>query len=242
MKYAAILCLFLAALPLHADDSVVNFEQVIAGMQAAASKVRDATYIIHKQEYADGSQQPAERIAVTYRAPNDVYLKWLGPTHHGRELLFRPGWNRDHLRISLGRWLPTVNLDPHGGLAMRGNRHSIYQLPFPAIAFNFLDSAALIKANPALQVNITGLGEQWHFGETGHCYRLLLPKDREPQLYAAEVMLCVSQRTGLPLHIRSWDVEDGQRRQVEDYGYESVRLNEGLEDRDFDPDNPAYDF
>lgn len=244
MKHHTLTALFLllASSLLWADDAPPDFDSVIAKLQAAASKIRDATYIIHKQEYADGRQQPTERIAIRYRAPNDVYMKWLEPTHRGRELLFRPGWNKDHLQISLGRWLPTVNLDPHGDLAMRGNRHSIYQLPFPAIVANFVGSAVLIKANPALQVNITDLGEQWHFDEIGHCHQLLLPKDREARLYAAEVMLCISQRTGLPLRIRAWDEEDGQRRQVEDYGYEDVRMNRGLEDRDFAPDNPAYDF
>lgn len=243
MRYAVFLSLLLSTLPLWADETAPpGFSRVIAQMQAAASEIRDATYLFHKQEYADGRQQPAERITVKYRAPNEVYLKWLGPAHHGRELLFRPGWNDDRLRINPGRWLPTINLDPRGGLALRGNRHDIYQLPFPAIIKHFVDSAALIRANPALRARITELGEQPHHGETGQCYHLQLPKAREPKLYAAEVMLCVSRRTGLPLRIRSWDVEDGEMRLVEDYGYEDVRVNVGLTDADFDPDNPAYGF
>ena len=243
MRYAVFLILLFGAAPLRADDAPTpDIGRVIAQMQAAASQLRDATYTFHKQEYANSRQQPAERIAVKYRAPYDIYMKWLAPTHKGRELLFRPGWNDDRLRVSPGRWLPTVNLDPRGRLAMHGNRHSTYQLPFPAIIANFVDSAALIRANPALRAHITDLGEQHHFGETGHCYRLQLPKDRESRLYAAEVMLCVSRRTGLPLRIRSWEVVDGRLRQVEDYGYENVRVNMGLSDRDFDPDNPVYNF
>lgn len=243
MRYAVFLILLFGATPLRADDAPLpGFGRVITQMQAAASQLLDATYTFHKQEYANGRQQPAERIAVKYRAANGIYMKWLGPAHEGRELLFRPDWNDDRLRISPGRWLPTLNLAPRGSFAMRGNRHSVYQLPFPAIVDNFVDSAALIRTNPALRARIIDLGEQRHFGEAGHCYRLLLPKDREPRLYATEVMLCVSRRTGLPLRIRSWDVEDGQLRQVEDYGYENVRVNMGLSDRDFDPDNPAYDF
>lgn len=245
MKYHTLTgLLLLLTTPLLWADNVPppDVDGVITKIQATASKIRDATYIFHKQEYADGNQRPGERIAVKFRVPNDVYMKWLGPTHRGRELLFRPGWNKDRLRISPGRWLPTLNLDPRGDLAMRGNRHSIYQLPFPAIIANFLNSTALIRANPALRAHITDLGQQNHFDEAGHCHQLQLPKDREPRLYATEVILCFSQRTGLPLHIQSWDMADGQLRQVENYHYEDVRVNVGLSDSDFDPDNPAYNF
>ncbi len=224
------------------EMSEAAFDRVISDMQTATARLRDATYLFHKQEYVDGRQQPAQRIAVKYRAPYDIYMKWLEPVHAGRELLYRATGNRGRLRVSPGRWLPTLDLDPRGRLAMRGNRHSVLELPFPAIIKNFTDSAALIRANPALRARITDLGRQTHYGETAHCYHLQLPKAQEPRLYAAEVLLCVSLRTGLPLRIRSKDVEDGQLRQVEDYGYENVQLNVGLGDRDFDPDNPAYGF
>ena len=240
MKRAVLSCLFL--LMPAAVASEMDFERVIADMQAAATRVRDATYLFHKQEYADGKQQPAQRILVKYRAPSDIYMKWLGPVHEGRELLFRPGWSDDRLRVNPGRWLPTLNLDPHGALAMRGNRHAIHALPFPTIVRNFVDSAALIRANPALRARIEDLGVQRRLGEAGRCYHLQLPRKQEPRLYAAETELCISLRTGLPLTIKSWDMEDGQFRQVEDYGYEGVQVNVGLTDLDFDPGNPAYGF
>jgi len=74
---------------LAAHLSRKTLERVIADMQAAAARLRDATYVFHKQEYADGERQPAERIRVKYRAPGDIYMKWLGPVHAGRELLYR---------------------------------------------------------------------------------------------------------------------------------------------------------
>ncbi len=242
MKHTILLCLLFATLPPPTAAGEMDFERVVDAMQAAAAQARDATYIFHRQEYADGKQRPAERAAVKYRAPNDVYMKWLGPAHEGRELLFRPDWNDGRLRVTPGRWLPNINLDPRGRLAMRGNRHDILELPFPAIIENFTGSAALIRANPALRARIDDLGEKQRLGETGHCYHLQLPKKQEPRLYAAETELCVSLRTGLPLTIKNWDVEDGALRLVEDYGYEDVQVNVGLTDLDFDPDNPAYGF
>ena len=252
MKYLAHYLLALSLLPapsglaaaagMSVGKTGARFDTVIDAMAKAAASMQDAVYVFHKQEYVDGEQRAAERMAVRFRAPNDFYLTWRGPVHQGRELLFRPGWNGDRLRVSPGRWLPTLNLDPRGALAMHGNRHSIFELPFPAIVQNFSDSAALLRANPVLQAHVTDLGEQSRLGDIVHCYHLQLPKRQEPRLYAMETELCVSLRTGLPVTIRNWDVEDGALRLVEDYGYEGVQVNVGLTDLDFDPDNPAYGF
>ncbi len=225
-----------------AERTAGRFDAIIGGMARAASLLRDAAYIFHKQEYVDGKQQAAERVAVKFRAPGDIYMKWLGPVHQGRELLFRPGWNDNRLRVSLGLWSPTLNLNPQGYLAMRGNRHSIYQLPFLALIANFERSAKLIAADPALEAQVSDLGKQWHYGEEAQCYGVILPKRQQPQLYAARVRLCVSLRTGLPLLIKVWDREDGQMRLVEDYAYEDVKPNAGLRDEDFNPENSDYDF
>jgi outer membrane lipoprotein-sorting protein len=43
----------------------------------------------------------------------------------------------------------------------------------------------------------------------------------------------------LPLRIEIYDAGD---RLMEQYGYEDLRLNVGLSDRDFDPANPDYRF
>ena len=37
-------------------------------------------------------------------------------------------------------------------------------------------------------------------------------------------------------------VYDRQGQLVENYGYENLDLDAGLDDSDFDPDNPAYGF
>jgi hypothetical protein len=37
-------------------------------------------------------------------------------------------------------------------------------------------------------------------------------------------------------------IYNGQRRLMESYGFEELKLNAGLNDFDFDPRNPAYNF
>ncbi len=227
------------------NKTAIHFIGLIRQMEKIVATLRDTTYLFHKQEYANGKQQAAERMAVKFRAPNDIYLKWLGPTYAGRELLFRSNANDGRLRVNMGRWLPTLNLAPNGYLALRGNRHGIEQLPFAAIVANFMQSAQLLAADPNLDAHITtldALSQQQHFGEAAHCYDIRLPKAQQPQLYAERSIICISLRTQLPVRIQSWDREDGELRQVENYGYENVQINIGLSDRDFAEANPAYDF
>ena len=40
----------------------------------------------------------------------------------------------------------------------------------------------------------------------------------------------------------TWDQEDGALRLVEEYGFEQIKTNVGLQDSDFDPENSSYTF
>lgn len=57
--------------------------------------------------------------------------------------------------------------------------------------------------------------------------------------YAPRAKICFSVKTKLPTRVSSWDEEDNL---VEDYAYSDVRLNPGLTNADFDPENADYNF
>jgi len=85
-------------------------------------------------------------------------------------------------------------------------------------------------------------GVQDVLGQPSRCLDIGLPKDKDPDYYAYRVHLCFGEETHLPSRVQVWDFEDGAMRLVEDYGYANVRLNVGLDNQDFDPDNPDYAF
>ena len=60
-----------------------------------------------------------------------------------------------------------------------------------------------------------------------------------PRYYGGRVELYVSKKTWLPLKVSTWDWNG---RLYEAYEYPKLVLNPGLGPKDFDPDNPAYDF
>jgi len=221
--------------------SVVVFRGVLREMQAAAAAMVDASYTFHKVELVNGSLQPAEQTAVKFRAPNDFYMKWVGEVDTGQELLFRPGWNDDRMRVSAGPLVPTVNLSVDSRLASRTNRHTVRHAPLPTIVQNFTNDEAVLVAAQTIPT-VKELGSRMVYGDPSTCYQLETPKAQLPALYATRVEICVSDRTHLPSRIQAWDVEGGMLQLVEDYGYEGLRINIGLTDVDFDPDNKAYNF
>jgi hypothetical protein len=60
-----------------------------------------------------------------------------------------------------------------------------------------------------------------------------------PRYYGARAEFFLDKENGLPLRIVTFD---RRGRLYESYEYPEICLNPGLSARDFDPDNPAYDF
>ena len=60
-----------------------------------------------------------------------------------------------------------------------------------------------------------------------------------PKSYGAKTEFAIDLETGLPIRVTIWD-RDG--RIYERYEYREMVVNPTLTDRDFDPENPAYDF
>ena len=106
--------------PRELTDAEALAVSLVEGMVEAAALIRDETYTFHTREYSNGSMAPMQAIAVKYRRPeHDVYMKWVGDHHRGQEAIFRAGWNQDRLRVSPGAFIPTLNIDPSGRLALR---------------------------------------------------------------------------------------------------------------------------
>ena len=212
-------------------------------MEAAVAKLRDAEYTFHQLEVVDGELQPQQVIQVKFRRPHDVYMTWIGEAYTGRQLVFRRGMNNGKLMVDPGPWIPSLWLDPLGSLASAGQRHSVNEVGFVAVAKLYVADTNKIEADPTrFDPEVTDEGVTVEYGESVHCFTTLLPKDVEPSFYSLKARTCFSERSDLPVRVQAWDNEDGKVMMVEDYGYEDTRVNVGLVDLDFDPNNPAYGF
>jgi outer membrane lipoprotein-sorting protein len=126
---------FLPAHGLAAPPSVFqNLEKgfdpldIIAALDEGYARVQDYTATFLKQEYIGGRILPLETIALKFRKPNDVYMKWLTRPNKGQEVVYRHGVNEGKITAHKGGLLGlvTVNLDPRGSMAMKDQHHPIY--------------------------------------------------------------------------------------------------------------------
>ncbi len=246
---ALVLVSALAAAPASAQAPVATTDassatasqlrQHVYAMEQAYSQVQDYTATFYKQERVKGRLLPVETMQLKFRKPFSVYLRWTG-AFEGREALYVRGWNDDKIRAHQGSFPDmTVNLRPDSSLAMRGNRHPISQLGFGEVIKLMVRDARLSEVRPQDGVQYIDHGEHTVYGARSRCIEAITPPRNYSPYYATRAKICFNVKTRMPTRITVWDEEDTL---IEDYGFEDVRLNVGLGDADFDPENPDYNF
>lgn len=224
------------------DPALDNAYKMVQEGQAAVGRIKDFTCNFHKEEYKKG-QLPKEVAFMKFRTnPRAVYMKWIGEEKKNQEIIWRKGQNDDKIRAHKGSFPDvTVNLEPDSWMAMKDNRHPIQQAGFQHTIELIGRDFKMATENPEL-AKIEDLGEKNILGTNARCFDATLDKDKNPKFYARKARICVSTQLKIPVRVQIWDREDGELRLVEDYGYENVKVNVGLTDSDFDPENKEYKF
>lgn len=237
MLLAAVLATALALPPAPDDAAGQSFERALREMHAAGESLRDATFTMYKREWVRGGQGSLSVLEVKFRAPEDAFLRFVDGPNAGRLVLWRgPEWNGGRFRVDPGRFIPVMSLDPEGTLAMRGNRHSIRELPPMVLIGKVTRDALKVNDSPTFVPDVTALGVQDVRGESSTCWEARLPKDQDPSFYAYRVKICVNPSTSMVNRIQVWNHEDGEMRLVEEYDYIGFKTNPGLSDADFAPE------
>ncbi len=243
MPRTPLLLLVLAAWAGDPDpDAPAAIQASLERMRGAVAGLKDATYTLHKQEWIDGKALPAQTMAAKYRQPEDLYLRWTGEVYVGREVMYCPADNDGKLKVNAGALVPTIDLDPTGATAMRGSRQPVWMGSVVRTAEQILAGADKLTGSPTLDASYVDKGTVMVRGQPSHCYQAELPVDQDPEQYAPRVLVCMSLANGLPTRFAAWERHQGGLRKVEDYEFVGVVVNPGLDDADFDPENPAYGF
>lgn len=225
--------------PATTAEAVALRQQVYA-MERAYAKVQDYTATFYKQERVKGRLLPAETVQLKFRKPFDVYMRWTDGDFAGREVLYVRGWNDGKIRAHQGSFPDiTVNLRPDANLAMRGNRHPITQMGFGEVIRLMVRDARFSESHPQDGVEYIDHGESTIYGARSRCIEASVPLRSFADYYAHRAKICFNVATKMPTRVTVWDYEDAL---IEDYGFEDVRLNPGLTDVDFDPENADYNF
>lgn len=215
---------------------------------AACHQIRDYTFTFVKREQINGKLTDYEAMAMKIRQqPFSLYIYTLGPTQpKGQEVIYVEGRNNGkvlaHVTGFRHKLIGMIALDPSAPELLEGNRHG----PTSAGMRNMLTSL------------LAGYGEAMKGGETAvrvipgakvdnrNCTCVEVTALQQlPNHSMKMTRIFYDDETRLPIRFEAygWPTQaGGQLPLVEEYTYRDVRLNVGLTDADFDPNNPAYGF
>lgn len=215
-------------------------EKFIAPMQKEYRRIHDYTCIFYQQERIDGKLLPQQTIRMKFRKPFSVYMKWIKEPYKGQEIIYVHGWNNGKLRVHPGSFPDiTVNLDPNGSLAMKDNRHPVTEA---GIGFTIQIVAKDIQtalAHPGDSVQYFDQGQKKVMGREAQCLEAIMPVKSISRYYAHRAVICIDDKWKLPTHVA---IYDSTNTLIEEYYYSDIKINPGLTDEDFNPDNPDYNF
>lgn len=216
----------------------VNVAKWLQETEEALAKVDNYTALFHRVEFVDGKLIPEEVTVLKFKRPFKIYMRWVTPAK-GQESLYIKGANNNKIRAHgnglMG--LATVNLDPTGSLAMENSRHAITEAGLHNLVAKL--AANVRKAQRSEELTSKDCGERTVYGRRTRELEGILSKDKAKGYYCYRCIVNVDLETKMPIKTQIFDWND---RLVECYGFEKLKLNPGLTDRDFDPKNPAYHF
>ena len=211
--------------------------------------VKDYTCIFIKQERVNGELLPEQTVFMKLREkPFSVYMKWIGKNSRGQEALYVAGINDGKVKVHQGGLLGIINLnlDPEGKMAMKDNRHPITDAGIGYTTRLIWEDLA--RARKKNEGEITFLEQKAGGGTEFRYLRIALPPEKvkpglkktsPEQYYAAGAEICLD---AAGLILSSITIYDSNGELLEKYRYREIKLNVGLTDRDFDPDNDEYGF
>ena len=239
--------IFLAVLALPAVLSAQNdapaqdhtdLEKRLEETGAALAKVHNYTAVFHRIERVKGKLTPEEISIFKFMRPFKIYMRCISP-NKGQESLYILGANEDKVRAhgtGLTKFI-TVDLDPTGSRAMQNSRH-----PITEAGLEFLTrkvSTNLQRGVRAGEFTSKEHGVQMVYGRKTQEIEGILPKDASKGYYCYRCIVNFDLETGMPIRTQIYDWED---KLVEYYGFENLKLDPGLTDKDFDSNNAEYHF
>jgi hypothetical protein len=205
-----------------------------------------SAYIVRltRREFVKGTYQPEEILLFKFRKePFSVYLKWVGPLHKGREVVYVKGRyeNKLHTLLAAGD-MPLMgagkrfSLPLDSGLLRGSSRHPITEAGIGSLLAHIGDALDALDRGDSSKGTLSFLGQakRPEFDVPLDAVEWKLPPGVDPSLPRGGRRWCFCYRdTHLPALILTHDDKD---QEVESYRYDRYQLNVPLDDADFNPD------
>ena len=212
--------------------------------------VNDYTATFSKREAIDGFLSDEQIMELKLRhQPFSVYMKWT-KGDAGRELLYQEGMNEGKMLVqlggTLGRFMPTLKLDPKGDRAMAESRYPVTTSGLMNIAQKIVD---VRKTELNKKMDVKCQMKPKVMFDKKPCYYFITeytnPKDskdyRRTELY-------IDEENCLPVCLRNytWKPEDQDLTEdetlIEEYAFTNIVINKKLANQHFDKTNNEYSF
>jgi len=204
-------------------------------------RISDYTSILYKQERLGDKLQGVEKILLKYREkPHGIYMKWLEGPWAGRELVYSEkalGAGKVRVRESGFLGIIPVTLPVDSELAKRGSNHMVTEIGLKYLLGMIEKDYRSAAPKGELQRINRGMVEV--DGRKVFQTESILPQDPVKGYYCYRMEHYIDFIRSLEIKavVYRWD-----NQLYESYTYTQIKINSGLTDRDFDPENPDYDL
>lgn len=218
--------------------------------------VHDYTGVLIRRERIDGVLGNHEFMGIkvrnrkmengVIRTPFSIYVTFLKPTElKGREVIYVEDQNEGNIVVHeggfKGKFLPTVELDPNGMLAMRGQRYPITEAGVENLCVKLIEKGERDRQHGECLVDqkMAKLGDR-----SGLLISVVHPVERPHfDFYRAEIFIDDQLRIPIRYAAYVWPKSPGGEGELlEEYTYQNLKVNVGLKDIDFDRSNSKYNF
>ena len=224
-------------------------------LEEIQSNVADYTATIESREVVLGKMGPTQAMEVRIRnrrmrgeervTPFSVYLKFVQPRKlNGREVI----WVECHFDGKMVAHEPgfrnlfRVKLKPTSLLAMVGSRYPITEIGIEKMVAKLIQKGERDRKAGDCDVEIDKDAEV----DGIRCTRIRVKhpvKEDHFDFHIAEIYVDEERLVPLQYSAYDWPAKEGAKPTLmEEYVYRDLKLNVGLQDKDFDPDNEEYDF
>jgi hypothetical protein len=220
-------------------------ETVLKNIQ---ENVHDYTATVIKQERIAGQLSPEEVCFVKIRSrPFSVYMKFLAPPKlKGQEVIFVEGANDGNIIAHAGSGIQalvgTVKIPPQGPLAMLGQRYPITELGIENLTRRLIEVG---RHDEQYGETYVWRNDDTKVGDRPCILLTVMHPVRRSGFIFHIARIFVDKELLVPLHYEAydWPEKPGDSPPLlERYTYTNLKLNPGLTDADFDPNNPEYNF
>ncbi|MEQ8785245.1 MAG: DUF1571 domain-containing protein [Pirellulaceae bacterium] len=239
--------------PEHPLDPALDIAR--DGLKHIRADVKDYTAKLVKRERIKGELTAEETMFLKVRnrkmegdklvTPLSVYMRFLKPeSKEGREVIWVENQNDGNLvahDAGLAKFI-RAKLPPTGFLAMLGNRYPITEIGIENLVLKLIERGEKEKKVGLCEVTFKE-GEKIN----GRECTLIEIRHPEPnpkyEFFIGQIFIDKKHFVPVRYAAYKWPEEEGGENMLEEeYTYLDLKLNVGLTDKDFDPDNPAYEF